>query len=338
MRRAATITFASLVSLGSVFAMSAAVGARAVPTRLATLQPSAATSSTFTLNLLGVPLVIDVTTDAGGNLVDVALNPTDPPFDFLATTLEPNKVVFVNTDGTVNVKVRAKHGAQRVGVRTASLADLGGPGSWVGDVFDGGDSTTVNFTVGELAGAPDVAVDSVLSPLVNVVGATKHDADDGDGAKASVSVEFVRLDQTRRLKIEVSVGEGDGTNEASVRISLSKIRGAQEVTGEAVGPHTWTGTLCDGQIATVDYIVADDGTVSVPTPPEGAEVTTREHGVRVRFATGERLEIRVRDADGTLTVGAKFKLRCEAPVPTVNTPVDTRENAHKGKHGDAGND
>lgn len=147
-----------------------------------------------------------------------------------------------------------------------------------------------------------------------------------------------RRGRHRRLKIEVSVGEEDGTNEASVRISLSKIRGAQEATGEAVGPHTWTGALCDDSIANVDYVVANDGTVSVPTPPDGAEVKTREHGVRVRFATGERLEISVRDADGTVSVRAKLKLRCEAPVPTVNTPVDTREDLHQGKHHDAGND
>ena len=77
--------------------------------------PVVAASSQFSLPLLGTSLVVDINTDPGGNLVDVALNPAD---GYTATKLKPNKVQFVNEDGTVQVRVKTKHGQQRIDARS----------------------------------------------------------------------------------------------------------------------------------------------------------------------------------------------------------------------------
>lgn len=319
MRRGAVVTASAMLGFASIVAVGATAGASAQA-------PQVVSNSTFTLNLLGAPLIIDVTTDPGGNLVDVALNPPTPPADVTAT-VKPNKVVFVNTDGTMKIKVSAKHGGQSVTARAATLLDVSGAGSWGGDVFGTGEATMVNYTVGALTdGSPDVTIDSVTSPLANVIGATVyHPADgDGHGAKASASVEFASLGQSRSFKVEVSMhDDDDGATTAELRVSLSRVRGAQTASGEAVGPHTWTGTLCDSTTATFDYSVAADGSVIVGTLPAGAISTTDEHGTSVRFATGERVQIKVKNDNGTITVGAKVSVHCKASAPTVNTPVVT---------------
>ena len=87
----------------------------------------------MTLPLFGAPLVVDINVDPGGNLVDVSLN---QPGDFTATTVKPNKVMFVNEVEGVSVKVKAKHGGQRIEARAADLADVSGPGQWSGDIFE----------------------------------------------------------------------------------------------------------------------------------------------------------------------------------------------------------
>ena len=316
-----------MLGIASIVAVGATAGASAQAQKA----PLVVNNSTFTLNLLGAPLVIDVTTDPGGNLVDVALNPPTPPADVTAT-VKPNKVVFVNADGTMKIKVSAKHGGQSVTARAATLLDVSGPGSWTGDVFGTGEATAVNYTVGALPdGSPDVTIDSVISPLTNVIGATVyHPGDPADpqseehGAKASASVEFTSLGQSRTLRVAVELHDDDGAMTAELRVSLSKIKGAQTASGEAVGPHTWTGTLCDSTVATFDYTVAADGSVAVGTLPDGATTTnTGDHGTSVRFATGERVQIKVKNDNGTLTVGAKASLHCKASDPTVNTPVVT---------------
>lgn len=108
-------------------------------------EPVVAASSAVTLPLFGAPLVVDINVDPGGNLVDVSLN---QPGDFTATTVKPNKVMFVNEVEGVSVKVKAKHGGERIEARTADLADVSGHGHWSGDIFDNGQPTTVDFTVG----------------------------------------------------------------------------------------------------------------------------------------------------------------------------------------------
>lgn len=332
MRRGAVLTASAMFGLASIVAVGATAGASARTPQL----PQAVNNSTFTLNLLGAPLIIDVTTDPGGNLVDVALNPPTPPADITATTVKPNKIVFVNTAGSMKLRVSAKHGGQSVTARAATLLDVSGTGSWAGDVFGTGEATTVNYTVGALTdGSPNVTIDSVTSPLTSVIGATEyHPADgDGHGAKASASVEFTGLGQSRSLTVDVRLHDKDGATTAELRVSLSRIKGAQTANGEAVGPHTWTGTLCDSTTATFDYTVAADGSVTVGTLPMGATATADEHGTSVRFATGERVQIKVNNDNGTIAVGTKVSLHCEAAVPSVNTPVVTTvPESGNGKH------
>ncbi len=106
--------------------------------------------------------------------------------------------------------------------------------------------------------------------------------------------------------------------------------------------------LCDGTNATINYTVAEDGSITdVTASPEGAEISSDNRSVKVRFATGERVRIKVRDNDGELQVGASDRIRCDAADPSVNTPIDpdadTGDDDHDGdhhgrRHGDGSHD
>src|SRR5690606_16628130 len=73
--------------------------------------PVPAATSTTTLPLLGAGLTVDVTTDAGGGLLEVGL---DSPDDFIATGIRSNKVAFTNETDGVDVKVSTRWGGERV--------------------------------------------------------------------------------------------------------------------------------------------------------------------------------------------------------------------------------
>ncbi len=105
------------------------------------------------------------------------------------------------------MKVKAKHGGERIEARAADLADVSGPGQWSGDIFDNGQPTTVDFTVGARDdGSPDITDVSVTSPLEFVVGDVNYDAGDkhgGEHARASVVIRFSDSGQSRTLSIKV---------------------------------------------------------------------------------------------------------------------------------------
>ena len=95
--------------------------------------------------------------------------------------------------------------------------------------------------------------------------------------------------------------------------------------------------LCDGTNATINYTVAEDGSIAdVTATPEGAEILSGDHGVKVSFATGESVHINVRDDDGQIQVGADDRIQCDAAAPSVNTPID--EDADTGADSDRGED
>ena len=293
-----------------------------VPDGSAALAP--ATPTSFSLPLFGAPLTIDITTGPGGILATVAVNPAD---GLTATTLKPNKVAFVNEDGTARIVVKARDGQQKVEARAGSLADISGPGGWSGDVFGTGVMTTVGFDIGAADdGSPDITNITVSGPTAEV-GDVQHEADDdGDGdQEAKVKIRFTDGIQSRTLSIKVEVESDDGETRAKVQIALSKLRGVSLPAADVAGAHTWTGLLCDGTTAQIDYTVAEDGSVSdVSATPEPDRLRVRESRIDARFSNDERVRIRVRGDDGELKVSVDEKIRCEdAPPPSVNTDVAT---------------
>jgi hypothetical protein len=307
----------------------------------APVEPVVAASSAVTLPLFGASLVVDINVDPGGNLVDVALN---QPGDFTATTVKPNKVVFVNEADGVKVKVKAKHGGQRIEARAAELADVSGPGQWKGDIFENGQTTVVDFMVGALAdGSPDLTGVTVTSPLEFTIGEVQYDSGDKHGgvhARASVAIQFTDSGESRTVWVSVSLRTSESHTSANLSIGLSRIKGAEIPEGDTVGAHSWSGMLCDGTTATIDYTVGEDGSIAdVTASPEGAEIKTGEHGgVGVRFATGESVRINVRDSDRQLQVGADDRIHCDAGDPSVNTEIDddadTGDRDDRGDHDD----
>lgn len=284
--------------------------------------PAAVGSSSVTLPLFGAPLTVDVTTDAGGGLVEVALNPAD---EVTATGVKPNRVRFVNEDGTASVRVSAKRGGERVGVTAGTLDDVSGPGAWSGDVFGDGSTTSVAFTVGaDGDGAPTISGVTVETTSTFEIGDVEStQSDDGARTGSRVVIEFAQSGQTRRLTIAVGVRTGDDAA-SSVRIKLSRLRGRQIVDGDVTGAHSWAGVLCDGSPASVSYVVDDEGAITDVVASPDAEVTDGRR-TKVAFSQREIVVIAVTDRDGAPTLTATPRIRCDRTDPVVNTEVDEVE-------------
>lgn len=276
----------------------------------------AATTST-TLPLFGVALTIDVATGPDGSLASITLNPAD---GFTETNSKPNRVAFVNDAGTAKVVVKTRDGGQRVEAKAGSLEAVSGAGIWSGDVFDTGTTTTVNFTIGTLDGGPDVSGVTVNDPTA-VVGATEystdeddHGDDDGDETKrvAKVRIKFVNGIQARYLTIKAELKTDDGETRAKVQVSLSKLKALEVDAAVATGPQFWQAMLCDGSEARIDYVVSPEGTVSnvVVSHPD-AQVEAGDEKITVRFATGERVTIKVHSSDGQRKIKVDVKIRCD---------------------------
>lgn len=300
-----------------------------------------------TLPLLGVQLTVDITTGPGGTLSSVAVNPAD---GLTATTVKPNKVVFVNEDGTAKVYVRGRDGGQRVEVRAGALGDVSGDGGWSGDVFGNGTVTTVGFTIGATTdGGPDITNVTTSDPTA-VIGATEygtgddheghHDDDDDDEVvlTATAKITFTSGGQSRTLAIRAIVRtDEDGTTSARVGVSLGKLRGVAQPVDVATGAKTWTGLLCDGSTATVNYTVNADGSITdVSATPEPDRIKTDgDRRIEVRFSSDERVSIRVTVNEAGITVDIDEKVRCEdAPDPSVNTPTSVDDDDDHGDHDD----
>jgi hypothetical protein len=298
-------------------------------------------ASSVTLPLFGAQLTVDITTGPGGALTSVAVNPAG---GLTATKVKPNTVVFKNADGTGSIVVKNRHGRQSVAARAGSLADISGPGHWSGDVFGTGTPTTVDFTVGAAAdGSPDITA-ITSSDAAALIGTVQHRAH-GDHQAAGVRITFANAAQQRSLVIGVKVDTPATTTDpagtktkhddhadaprATLSMSLGSVRGVPQAAADAAGSHTWDGTLCDGSAAHIDYVVAADGVVSgVVATPGTPEVKVGKHGVQVRFADHQSVQIRVRAKDGKLTINVNENIRCKgAPAPVVNTPVSTVSDA-----------
>ena len=313
MRKSALITASAFIGLASLVAGGTAASASSVHA------PKAAGVTSFTLNLLGAPITVDVTTGVDGSLTNVDLLPIT---GFTPTAAAINKVSFSNVAGTASVTVRANHGGQSVTIRSTSLADLAGTANgWTGDVFGSGAATSVAFDISDVGGVPTISL-PVCTPAADVTSCVVapavvgHDDDDDDGSSASASVSFANVaGATRTLRIRVGMHSDDGASQAVVRMSLSRITEAA-ITG--VGAHVWTGVLCDGTPATINYDVAEGGAVTV-TPDAAFTVKGHERdGVKVMFASGEQVRISARGTGVTARVRLEVRLRCEKSLPNIN--------------------
>lgn len=313
MRKSALITASAFIGLASLVAGGTAASASSVHA------PKVAGASSFTLNLLGAPITVGVTTGVDGSLTNVDLVPTT---GFTPTAAAINKVSFSNVAGTVSVTVRANHGGQSLTVRAATLAELANVGSgWKGDVFGTDVESSVTFDVADNAGLPGIenvvcaaAPGITCSQPVTSVG---HDDDDDEGSSVSSSVTFTSgTGATRTLRIRVGMHTDDGDTQAVVRISLSRITEADIV---GLGDKTWTGMLCDLSTGTISYNVAEGGVVTV-AEAAGQTVSGGEHGGQtVTFATGEQVRISASGTGDTTLTRVQVRLRCPQNLPTINS-------------------
>jgi hypothetical protein len=317
-----------------------------------TVASAAAIPTTVTLPVFGVPLTIDITTGPGGALASVTVDPAD---NTTATQLRPHKVVFQSADPAnptgdpARVVVSSKKGGQSVSARAGSLAQISGPGMWSGDVFgDGVTTTTVNFTIaGDATTGPNIT-GTTSSDATAVIGAveqsTQTNADGSTEMSARQSVKFMTAagDMSRTLTIKAEVEtDADATTHAKLSVSLGGIKGVAVAAAAAAGPHTWSGTLCDGTAATITYDVATDGSVSNVVATPTADVKVEDGKIDARFSHDERVRIRVREDNGLIKISIDDRIKCDSPNPTTNVstsiPADNNNN-NENHHGGHGND
>jgi hypothetical protein len=320
-----------------------------VPPLGAAVVPVAVSNSVFTLPLLGTMLDVEVTTGPGGALTDIAITDSVSglaPDGFTAAKVSSHRVAFVNEDGTAKVVVKNKRGGQSVEAKAGSLADISGTGGWVGEVFDTTPDTltTVAFTVGTAAdGGPDITGVTATGGPTAEVGATEYSSgdgdDDGDEQSARVKIKFTSDTQVRYLtiKVEVENDDDDDDSNAKIKVSLSKIKGLALAGADIAGPQQWSGVLCNNAAATIDYVLSDTGAISgVVANPVDAEVKVSENKIEVRFATGERVKIKVKSNDGLFTIKVDERIRCDFGDPTVNVSTtldDDDDDDHGDRHG-----
>lgn len=326
----------SIAALGGALGVATTHADDTVPPVGAAVVPVVVSNSVFTLPLLGATLNVEVKTGPGGALTSIAIL---PPVGFTATNVDPNRVAFVNEAGTAKVVVKSKHGGQSVTAKAGSLADITGAGGWEGEVFDTTPDTItkVAFTIGAKAGGgPDITGVTVTGGPLAVIGATEYssdDDDDHDEMSARVKIKFTNADGTQArwlaIKVEVETGEDDDDDDdtnAKVKVSLSKIKGIAAPAADVAGPQQWSGVLCNNTKATIDFVVATDGAVSgVVVSPAPERMESHENEIDVRFATGERVKIKVKEHDGMLTIKVKEKIRCDFGDPSVNTPTSEHD-------------
>jgi hypothetical protein len=311
---------AALPSSAALADASAPPDATTAPDTAAPAQTPAPTTATsmVTLPLFGAPLTVDVSTGPGGALSAVNVTPADA---MAATRDRPQKVAFVNADGTAKVVVRARDGGQRVEATAGTLADVTGPGSWSGDVFGTGTSTTVSFeVVTDANGMPTLANITSSDPTA-VIGAPAQDTWQDDQVAHAV-VTFSNGSQQRFLWIAVRSDTTGGHQDARVIVSLSELKGVRMARADLAGPQQWNGALCDGAPAQIDYTVNPDGSISDATSVPAADVKVQGSHLKVTFSNREAVRIAVRGDEAESRIAVDEEMRCDFGPPAVNTPVE----------------
>jgi hypothetical protein len=279
--------------------------------------PVTATSS-VTLPLFGAPLTVDVSTGPGGALAAVNVAPADT---MTAAVDRPQKVAFVNADGTAKVVVRARDGGQRVEAKAGSLADVTGPGSWSGDVFGTGTTTTVTFdVVADADGAPTLS--NIVSSDATAVVGTPRQGQWHDDDVVHALVTFSNGTQQRFLWIAVRSDDEGGRQYATVSVSLSELKGVRTERAALVGPQQWNGVLCDGAPAQINYTINADGTISDATSVPATDVRVEGSRLKARFSDRESVKISVRGDESESRISVDERMRCDFGPPAVNTPVE----------------
>jgi hypothetical protein len=316
----------------------------------------------LTLPFPGAPLKLTVTTGPGGAIASADL---DNAGAFTATDVSAKKVRFVANDGTLQLTVKSKGNEQRVTAKAAEFGQLVGTSNWSGDVFGTGAASTVAFTVGGDELAPTLTIDSAVSGDAAaggeaIIGDIRTESDDDDGEiEVKGSVKFTLDGQSRTLSIKVKVENDDDDDDdspegASLRITLSKLRGVPQSVEDAVGPKVWTAALCDGvNTATVNYTVNADGTITLDsatnTDGSSPETKAESNKIEVRFGKDARVKIRSSIDGDQITVRIEEKVRCrDAADPTTNVSTSTTvdddddddhdEDHHRGGHDDDDDD
>jgi hypothetical protein len=253
---------------------------------------------TATLPLLGTPLTVAVTLDAGGSISGVALDPSTA----LSKTKSGNDFVkFTNTGGSVKVSVKAVAGHLAIKARAKQLGDLLGTGSWSSDVFGTGPKSTASYTVGkDGSGNPTVAIGTVSTPagvtwtpaqapihLVKPGISKSGDKGKVSGSNATASGTFTWQGFKKTLTISVSVAK-NGT--AGLAITLSG-RDSQKLNGSLAslaGARTWTANSCAGKPVSVKYHVDATSASVIYDGATGATATEKQlgHGFLAWFDKG----------------------------------------------------
>ena len=358
----------------AAIAMLAGVAGLAVaaPALAATNQPIAQTGGAeATFTVAGVPMTVNVALDiTTGDIKTVSV---DPSAGLTATADSPTKVTFENTDGTTKVSVKAKKSSLSLGVKTGKLADLVGTHTWKADLFGAAApavpaagaaapatpakgpsaaATVVTYKIGddgtgaptfEFVGDPTPLNGATLTKLGTWNG-SKGDDDDSTSAGGRLAFDLNGFRKTLTVSVHVSNETDDGNNAgtASLRVTLQG-RDIQTLPLEKlVGSKTWTGQLCDGSTGTIPYTVNADGTITVDAAAvkPAATVNSNRNGVTVKFATGDKVSIKLSaptSGDASLKIDRRGKectgTRVTAPDPSVgDIPVSTT--APGRKHGD----
>ena len=224
------------------------------------------------------------------------------------------------------------------------LADVIGPGGWSGDVFGTGATTTVDFDViADAEGAPSLTNITSSDPTA-VIGDVKHGMP-GDDQVARAVVTFVNANEQRFLWISVRSDSNGERQYATVSVSLSRTKGVKVELAQLVGPQTWTGALCDGAPASVNYTISAVGSITDAVATPAGEVKAEGRWLKVRFSDSEAVMIAVRGDAAESRISVDEKMRCDFGPPAVNTTVEPgatepgRDHGHHdGDHRDDGRD
>jgi len=312
--------FAWLITTGLVASSLAIPGIAAAHTNEAIAETGG-----MMLTLPGTGISIDVMLDEFGNISEVdVIDPSVPPVPEGTEELtDPaHKVRFeIDEDGT-RLSVMAKKHKMTSKVQAGALEDLLGEHVWSAVLFPehSEDPTTVAFTVKDDGGPSitDVIVTGSAEDDPEVMYSVSE-GDDEDDEDAMVVITFSWNGYTKILKVKVDVDDDEGDDDGPSAVLKIELRAKDRQRmrgpiGEFVGPHTWTGLLCEGPEVSVVYTIGLDGDLTV-TPAEGQSVKNQERGFQVTFdGSKARLHVKFGETDdGTwdLKVDAKTTEKCK---------------------------